>query len=132
MAEPKSVLMTTDAVGGVWSYAVELARGLAAYGVRVTLAVLGPAPSRAQRARVARLPNVRLFEHSGALEWMDEPWRDVAAAGRFLQKLAAATKPDLIHLNGYSHGHLDFGAPKLVVGHSCVLSWWRAVEGSPI
>src|SRR5205085_1578325 len=37
--------------------------------------------------------------------------------------------PDIIHLNGYSHGALPFMAPKIVVGHSCVLSWWRAVKG---
>jgi glycosyltransferase involved in cell wall biosynthesis len=34
-----------------------------------------------------------------------------------------------VHLNGYCHGHLPFAAPVLVVGHSCVLSWWRAVKG---
>jgi glycosyltransferase involved in cell wall biosynthesis len=69
-----------------------------------------------------------LFEHPGALEWMDDPWRDVARSGRFLQQLSARVAPDVVHLNGYVHGRLELGAPKLVVGHSCVLSWWQAVE----
>jgi glycosyltransferase involved in cell wall biosynthesis len=32
-------------------------------------------------------------------------------------------------LNGYVHAALDWRAPVLVVAHSCVLSWWRAVKG---
>ena len=36
--------------------------------------------------------------------------------------------PDLIHLNGYVHGSLLFRAPVLIVGHSCVFSWWQAVK----
>ena len=30
---PRRVLMTADTVGGVWTYAIELARGLAERGV---------------------------------------------------------------------------------------------------
>jgi glycosyltransferase involved in cell wall biosynthesis len=130
--EPKSLLMTTDAVGGVWRYSLELARALGARGVRVSLVVLGPEPSAEQRQSAARLENVRLFECPGALEWMDDPWEDVARAGTFLQGLARALEPDIVHLNGYCHGHLDFGSPKVVVGHSCVLSWWQAVERSAL
>jgi glycosyltransferase involved in cell wall biosynthesis len=40
-------------------------------------------------------------------------------------------RPDLIHLNGYVHGALPWSAPKVMVGHSCVLSWWQAVKGEP-
>ena len=38
---PRKVLMTADTVGGVWTYAVELARGLADRGVEVALATMG-------------------------------------------------------------------------------------------
>ena len=48
------VLMTTDAVGGVWTYSLTLARALGARGVGVTLAVVGPEPSAAQVAEVHR------------------------------------------------------------------------------
>src|SRR5690348_18505284 len=72
------VLMTADAVGGVWTYAVDLARALGARGTRVTLAVIGPAPSEAQRAEARAIPTLDLREHPGRLEWMDDPWADVA------------------------------------------------------
>src|SRR3954470_9267438 len=124
-----SVLMTADAVGGVWTYALDLSRALAARGVRVAIAVLGPPPSPAQRAEAAALPNVTLYEHGGRLEWMDEPWQDVAAAGEWLLALERQLRPDVVHLNGYAHGALPWSAPVVMVGHSCVLSWWRAVRG---
>ena len=52
------VLMTTDAVGGVWSYSLELCRALKAHGYEVVLACLGgplrpEARAEAQSLRVA-------------------------------------------------------------------------------
>src|SRR3954471_22999316 len=60
MAARLKVLMSADAVGGVWSYSLELARALAPHGVEVVLATMGPLPSDSQREDVARLRNVRL------------------------------------------------------------------------
>ena len=40
-------------------------------------------------------------------------------------------RPDVIHLNGFAHGALPWSAPVVMVGHSCVLSWWQAVKGEP-
>lgn len=127
--KPKSVLMTTDTVGGVWTYSVELAAALGARGVEVYLAAMGGFPSGAQLAQVASLPNVQLFESAYKLEWMPEPWDDVRRAGDWLLGIEARYTPDLIHLNNYAQGDLDWCAPVLVVGHSCVLSWWEAVHG---
>ena len=118
--------MTTDAVGGVWTYALELARALAERDVQVTLAVLGPAPSDAQRSA---WPDLR--EIPGRLEWEEDPWDDVERAGHALLELEAELRPDVIHSNGYAHGALPWRAPVLVAGHSCVLSWWEAVRGGP-
>src|SRR5690606_11315778 len=33
------------------------------------------------------------------------------------------------HLDTYAHGALPWTVPVLMVGHSCVLSWWQAVKG---
>jgi glycosyltransferase involved in cell wall biosynthesis len=44
------LLLTTDAVGGVWHYTAELATALAARGVECVVAVLGPPPTADQRA----------------------------------------------------------------------------------
>ena len=43
---PRRILMTADTIGGVWSYALELAQGLARHGVEVALATMGRVPSR--------------------------------------------------------------------------------------
>jgi len=121
------VLSTVDAVGGVWTYALELARALP--DVSFSLAQMGPRPSDAQRSEAARLPNVRLWESDFALEWQNDPWRDVDEAAHWLRELSRDVKPNLVHLNGFSHAVGDFDAPTIVVAHSCVLSWWEAVKG---
>ena len=64
-----------------------------------------------------------------ALEWMDEPWDDVARAGDWLLALEERDRPDVVHLNGYVHGAAALSRPCLVAAHSCVLSWWAAVHG---
>lgn len=127
-----SILMTTDAVGGVWTYALELAESLAERGVRMTLATMGDPPSLEQRRQAAAIPRLCLFESSFRLEWMDDPWDDVERAGRWLLDLERRVAPDVVHLNGYCHAALPFRAPKLVVAHSCVLSWWEAVKTEPL
>lgn len=125
------VLLTADTVGGVWTYAVELARALQARGVRVAIATMGAPLAPHQRAALADCPAVDVFESSFRLEWMQDPWDDVAAAGDWLLALERELRPDLVHLNQYAFGALPFRAPKLVVAHSCVASWWRAVHGEP-
>ena len=52
----RRVLMTADAVGGVWDYALQLAEGLGTCGVEVTLATMGPLPRDDQRALPGRSP----------------------------------------------------------------------------
>lgn len=125
----RRVLMTADAVGGVWTYCLHLAAGLAQAGVAIDLAVLGPAPDDAQRAAAAQIPGLTLWPASFRLEWMADAARDVVRSGEWLLALAARTAPDVVHLNGFAHGALPFPAPKIVMAHSCVLSWWRAVHG---
>lgn len=126
---PRRVLMTADTVGGVWTYAIELARGLAERGVEVALATMGDPLNDSQREKADRIPRLKVFESTFKLEWQEDPWRDVEKAGDWLLGLEERFSPDLIHLNGYAHGSLPWSAPKVMVGHSCVLSWWQAVKG---
>jgi len=128
---PRRILMTADAVGGVWTYALGLSRALSELGVEVILATMGPRPGAAQRAAARAVPGLTLLESDYLLEWMDDPWSDVRQAGRWLLELASVYQPDIVHLNGYAHAPLPFRAPVVVVGHSCVLSWWQAVHGQP-
>lgn len=127
---PRRVLITADTIGGVWTYAVELSRGLIDRGVEVILATMGREVSPDQRAQVRDWANFELRESRYALEWMDEPWRDVDAAGEWLLELERDHQPDVIHSNSFAHGALAWNAPVVVVGHSCVLSWWQAVKGT--
>jgi glycogen synthase len=124
------VLMTADTVGGVWTYALELANALASRDVRFTIATMGTPLSAEQRREVNALANVEICESNYRLEWMPEPWEDVASAGDWLLELKDRLQPEIVHLNGYAHGALAWDAPTLLVGHSCVLSWWRAVHNT--
>jgi glycogen synthase len=129
---PRRILMTADTVGGVWTYALELARALGKYHIEVAVATMGPEPSPAQREEAARVPNVELFRSKYKLEWMQNSSSDVKAAGEWLLGLEKRLRPDVVHLNGYAHAVLPWRTPKLVVGHSCLLSWWRACRpGEP-
>lgn len=126
------ILMTTDTVGGVWTYAIELSRGLAASGLETVLATMGAAVSAAQRAEAEAVPGLTLEESTFRLEWMEQAAEDVRRAGEWLLELERVHAPDLIHLNHYAHGALPWRAPVLVVAHSCVHTWWRAVkDGEP-
>jgi glycosyltransferase involved in cell wall biosynthesis len=121
--------MTTDTVGGVWSYAMELLRALAPYPCEMLLATMSAPLSPSQRRAAAQIANLTLAESSYKLEWMDDPWAHVDASGAWLMELARDFRPDLVHLNTYAHGALPWKVPVLMVGHSCVLSWWQAVKG---
>lgn len=123
------LLMTADAVGGVWQYAAELARALVPHGVETTVAVLGPEPSPDQLSILlhpclepgSRLPSgghgatdeaeprlepgltegdaVR-FIHTGlSLDWLSDGPDPVLAAGRAIADLARDLRADLVHLN---------------------------------
>ncbi|MEX0653125.1 MAG: glycosyltransferase family 4 protein [Phycisphaeraceae bacterium] len=121
------VLMTTDTVGGVWTYAVELALSLRAEDVQVRLATMGAPINSVQRRQIDAF-HLDVCESEYRLEWMADPWADVEAAGRWLLDMEAEFEPDVVHLNGYAHAALPFRAPTLVVAHSCVVSWWHAVH----
>lgn len=126
----RRILMMSDTLGGVWTYSLELARALEAHGVQIALATMGRRLSRAQRQEAAGIHNLTIFESGYKLEWMNEPWEDVQRAGDWLLSLEQEVKPSVVHLNGYAHGALAWRTPKLIVGHSCVLSWWLAVHGA--
>lgn len=126
---PVRILMTADASDGVWNYVMELVGALRPSGAEILLAVMGPALSPQQREQAARFVHVGLCEKSFALEWMKDPWRDVAQAGDWLLELEGQFDPHVIHLNHYCHGSLPWNAPVLISAHGCVLSWWQAVHG---
>jgi glycosyltransferase involved in cell wall biosynthesis len=128
---PMRVLMTADTVGGVWTYAIDLARALSHEGTDVALATMGTPPSPQQRSDARSVAALGVFESSFRLPWMEEPWEDVRYTREWLLDLTSHIQPDIVHLNEPVYGSITFGVPKLVVGHSCVLSWWQSVWNSP-
>lgn len=128
---PKRILMSADTVGGVWTYALELARALLPYGVKVALATMGTPLTPEQWKAAKSIPKLEVFESSFKLEWMEDAWEDVRLSGKWLLDLEERIQPDVVHLNSYAHGALPWRSPILIVGHSCVLSWWEAVKGEP-
>ncbi len=118
------VLLVADIVGGVRTFALELARAMPSE-VELHLALLGdPGDADAFRA----LPAASCSVSPLALEWMPEPWRDVRRAQEWVAALCGRHRPDLVHLNTFTPvSTLD--VPVLLSVHSCVLSWWRAVHG---
>lgn len=122
------VLMTVDPLGGVLTYARQLTLELRERGVRTTWACMGGRLGAEQRRELGA---DTLHESELRLEWMDDPWPDVERAGEWLLDLERRARPDVVHLNGYAHAALPWRAPCMVVAHSCVCSWWRAVHGVP-
>ena len=87
---PLRLLMTADAVGGVWQYATDLAGALADHGVETTLAVLGPAPSAQALSQAVAIPQTRIVITGLPLDWTAGSPGEVAEASRAIAALASA------------------------------------------
>src|SRR4051812_20687444 len=124
------LLMTADAVGGVWQYATDLAAALQPLGYETILAVLGPAPTEAQRDAAGRIPGLTLGHAPVELDWL-APDADTIVEGRsVLVQLARDVRADLVQVNSPAFIGDDFPVPVIGVMHSCVATWWTAVEGT--
>lgn len=128
---PRRVLLTADAVGGVWSYALDLAGEYRARGIDVVLAVLGPPPSEVQRTAAEAVAGLDCRETGLPLEWLAGSPAEVEDAAAALADLVRDAAPDVVHLN---HPALTAGAafarPLVATLHSCTATWWDAVRGS--
>lgn len=125
--------MTTDAVGGVWQYSVDLAAELSGLGHRVTLAVLGPPPDAGQREALSDIPEVRLVETGLPLDWLCAEPAQVRSAARQIAQLAQTSGADIVHCNTPTlAGAAEFPCPVLAVTHGCVATWWESAKREPL
>lgn len=121
----RRVFMTADAVGGVWTYALDLSAGLTGRGVEVVLATLGPPPSPAQRRAAEAVGGLKLVETDAPLDWLDDG--RFGEGARRLADLARREAADLIHLNTPAlAAEAAFHAPVVGACHSCLATWWSA------
>ncbi|HEX9932114.1 MAG TPA: glycosyltransferase family 4 protein [Allosphingosinicella sp.] len=127
------VLVTADAVGGVWQYSIDLARGLSRLGAETVLAVMGPSPSDEQVAAAAGVEGLELVDTGLPLDWLAENATALRAAGEEIAALAAARGADIVQLNTPALAAASrFRVPVVAVQHSCVATWWEAVHGTAL
>ena len=123
------LLLTTDAVGGVWQYATELAQALGPLDVETVLVLLGPPPVAEQRARAGAIEGVTLIETGLELDWLATDERDVARSAARIAEIAGDLDCDIVQLNTPALGAAQrFSSPVISVAHSCLLTWWKTVE----
>lgn len=125
------ILMTTDTLGGVWTFTKELAVGLLNNGCSVALVSLGRLPSPAQEGwaqEQSETWRARFRYHAldVPLEWMNENARAFSDVAPALIDIAEQFEADLLLSNQYCFGALACDIPRVVVAHSDVLSWAEA------
>ncbi len=145
------LLMTADAVGGVWPYATELAVALGAHGVEVVIAVLGPvgapipSPFRASLSRQREREQLAGGERTGEgtftatvidthlpLDWLCDSPAPVLAAGEAIATFAREVGADVVQVNSPTLAAARFDQPIVAVSHGCVATWWEAAEAGPL
>lgn len=122
------ILLTTDTIGGVWTFTKELTTELLKSGHAIALVGFGRQPTHEQQAWCAALHLVHgnsfQFTASNApLEWTQKNEFVFTQGAGVLARVARQFRPDLLHLNHFCFGAVSLDIPKLVTAHSEVLSW---------
>lgn len=129
--EIERVVLTSDALGGVWTYTVELARQYDSRGIEVVLVVIGPSPSQRQRQDLAGLDRVRLVPVDLPFEWTARSQDELTAAAEKLAGMCSLLEADVLHINNPGLVCAGEWSMPIVAGiHSCVKTWWLAVRGA--
>ena len=130
-ATPRRLLLTTDAVGGIWRYSLDLAIGLGRLGVETVLLVAGPPPSPDQSADAEGIPGLQLELAGGVLDWMAESESVFRAAAERVAARAGCLRADAIQVHAPAYAAVtSWDAPVVAVAHSCTATWWDAVCGT--
>ena len=121
--------VSSDTLGGTWAYTRELVSGMVSRGLRVTLVSFGEIP----------LPQQTVVDGSSARPGIPADSVPARLDGRgaaglcessaYLTALVKERKPDLLHLNQLCYGSLPVAAPRVVVAHGDLITWWKAVHG---
>ena len=127
------IMLTADAVGGVWRYSLDLARGMLAAGAEPILVLLGPAPSVAQAAELRDIDGLQVIPTGLPLDWTAGSPEELRAAAAALAGLAGRLRVEGVHLHTPAlAAQAPWSVPTVAVAHSCVATWWRAVRGGAL
>lgn len=131
------VLITTDTVGGVWTFTRQLATDLLLRGHHVALVSLGGMPSESQRrwcdeTAATWAPGFLYVPSDAPLEWMQDNDLAYSAALPALLACIGSFEPEIVLSSQYCFGKLPIGIPKIIVAHSDVLSWSQACGKYPL
>jgi len=96
--DPRRILLTTDAVGGVWVYTLDLAGEIARRHAQVDIAILGPAPTPEQ-IREAEAAGATIHITGLPLDWTAPSAETLAAASHNLAALARRLGVCLVQLH---------------------------------
>lgn len=125
------ILMSVDAVGGVWRYAMDLATTLVREGFSFVFVGFGPRPGAWQRAEAERLG--QLFWLDAPLDWTTQDERPLNVIPHCIAALVDSYDVDIVHLNLPSQAAgLNLPVPTVVVSHSCVVTWFDTVRDAPL
>jgi glycosyltransferase involved in cell wall biosynthesis len=122
------VLVTADTVSGTWTYVRELVAGLDSRGLRVTLVSFGEILLPEQTLWMDNLHGLEYRPTAFRLDWMQEGQQDLKDSSAYLTALVKELKPDLLHLNQLCYGNLPVAAPRVVVAHGDLITWWKTVH----
>src|ERR1700759_1001115 len=122
------ILMTTDTIGGVWTFTQELANALLSRGCEIALVSAGREPSETQMAWCRQtqhrwVSNFRYEALNVPLEWMENNDRASEDDAPALVRVAEEFGAEIVHSNQFCFGALPLNVPKIVTAHSDVLSW---------
>lgn len=124
------LLMTADAAGGIWTYALETAEALSARGISTTLAVLGERPSQSALREARAIAGLQTEITDLPLDWTAASASEVTHAGEEIARLSRRIGADLVQLNAPAlAAAASFPVPTIGALHSCVATWWEAVYG---
>ncbi len=125
------ILLTTDTVGGVWTFTQELSTVLLSRGHSVALLSFGREPSAWQAQACKHLcacygERFHCEASAAPLEWMEGNHRAYSEGSAALLALANSFQADVVHSSQFCFGDLPLAIPVVVTAHSDVLSWAAA------
>jgi glycosyltransferase involved in cell wall biosynthesis len=131
------ILITTDTIGGVWTFTRELTTGLLEAGCEIVLVSFGPSPNVQQQQWADDMQrhwrsHFHFVANNAPLEWMQSNGSAYTQPARSLLHLIQALQIDVLHCNQFCFGALPIDQPKVITAHSDVLSWARACRADKL